>query len=351
MSFVRPSPLPGSWTRRGAVAVATIAMLAVGIPARAATTIGLGTAGPFAVLAGSGLTNTGATTITGDVGTFPTASMTGFDTVVLAGVNHGGDAVSQQAKQDLRTGYDQAFASAPATAVATELGGSTLTPGVYHGATLEITGALTLDTLGDPDAVFVFQSDSTLITASASQVVVLGGATACNVFWQVGSSATLGSDAALVGTILASTSISAGDGASVQGRLLALDGAVTLQHNTITTRGCDRGGEPGSTTTTSTPSGGLTTSQPASNVPPGGDAGGTTASPGSGGANPPGTTGTTGSPPGDSVTLTELPRTGIDGGLVVPGAMLVGLGSVFVRLAAGSRLRRAASFDFWSPRQ
>ena len=217
--------------------VCTTALLAPS-PASAATVIDLGTATSFAVLAGSGITNTGATTITGDVGSFPTTSMTGFDTVTLSGVNHAGDAVTQGAKNDLTTAYDQAFASAPATSVATELGGRTLTPGTYHGSTLGITGALTLDTQGDPQAVFVFQTDSTLITASASSVVVLGGSTACNVFWQVGSSATFGANSTLVGSVLADTSISAGDGATFQGRLLARGGAVTLQHNTITARTC-----------------------------------------------------------------------------------------------------------------
>jgi hypothetical protein len=206
--------------------------------AAAAAAIDLGTSSSFAVLAGSGITNTGSTTITGDVGSFPTPSMTGFDTVTLLGANHGGDAVTQDAKNALSAAYDQAFASGPATSVATELGGHTFTPGVYHSATLGITGALTLDTQGDPQAVFVFQTDSTLITASASSVVVLGGSTACNVFWQVGSSATFGSDSSLVGSVLADTSISAGDGATFLGRLLARGGAVTLQHNTITASSC-----------------------------------------------------------------------------------------------------------------
>lgn len=208
-------------------------------PASAATAIDLGTAAQFAVLAGSGITNSGATTITGDVGSFgSTDTTTGFETVTLIGVNQRGNAVTQTAKDDLTAAYDQAFASGPPTQVATELGGRTLTPGVYHNGTLGITGPLTLDTQGDPNAVFVFQADSTLITAAASSVIVLGGSTACNVFWQVGSSATFGADSTLVGTVLADTSISAGDGATFQGRLLARGGAVTLLHNTITARTC-----------------------------------------------------------------------------------------------------------------
>jgi type VI secretion system secreted protein VgrG len=219
-------------------AIATAVLLLLPAPAGAATAIDLGTATSFSVLAGSGITNTGDTRISGDVGSFPTDSMTGFDTVTLGGVNHGGDAVTQDAKNALTTAYDQAFASKPATSVATELGGRTLTPGVYHGDTLGITGALTLDVQGDPQAVFVFQTDSTLITASASSIVVIGGTTACNVFWQVGSSATFGANSTFVGSVLADTSISAGDGATFQGRLLARGGAVTLQHDTIASTTC-----------------------------------------------------------------------------------------------------------------
>jgi hypothetical protein len=217
--------------------------------------VGLGTAGSFAVLAGSGITNTGPTTITGDVGTFPTPSMTGFGSVTLHGTDHAGDAVTQQAKTDLTTAYNTAVAATPTTAVPTELGGSTLTPGVYGGPTLGITGTLTLNTLGDPNAVFVFKAGSTLITAASSSVIVLNGATACNVFWQVGSSATLGTGSRLVGTVLAATSITAGTGATVQGRLLASNGAVTLDTNTITRPTC---AAPATTTTTTVP--GATTS-------------------------------------------------------------------------------------------
>ncbi|HUP84554.1 MAG TPA: ice-binding family protein [Acidimicrobiales bacterium] len=248
-----------SSSRLAASAAALAGVLFVLLPgsAGAATAIDLGTARSFAVLAGSGITNTGDTRITGDVGSFPTESMTGFDTVTLIGVNHGGDAVTQDAKNALTTAYNQAFSSSPATSVATELGGRTLTPGVYHSDTLGITGMLTLDLQGDPNAVFVFQANSTLITASASSVVVLGGTSACNVFWQVGSSATFGADSELVGNVLADTSISVGDGATFQGRLLARGGAVTLQHNTITATTCAAAAPAstagGSTLTTLTP--------------------------------------------------------------------------------------------------
>ncbi|HQF93024.1 MAG TPA: ice-binding family protein, partial [Microthrixaceae bacterium] len=209
------------------------------LPAAAAVApIGLGTASSFSVLAGAGITNTGPTTMWGDAGTFATTSESGFGTVTILGTNHGGDAVTQQAKNDLTTAYNQAAASAPPTNVADELGGLTLTPGVYDGAALQLTGTLTLDTLGDPNAVFVFRTGSTLITASSSDVIVLGGGVACNVFWQVPSSATLGTASHLIGTVMASTSITANTGATIVGRLLASTGAVTLDSNTLTNTGC-----------------------------------------------------------------------------------------------------------------
>ena len=243
-----------SFSRLAAIAALLAGALTVLVaaPAGAATAIDLGTARSFAVLAGSGITNTGPTRITGDVGSFGSSdAITGFQSVTLIGVNHGGDAVTQQAKDDLTTAYNQAFASGPPTdLMATELGGRTLTPGVYHHPTLGLTGALTLDTQGDPNAVFVFQADSTLITAAASSVEVLGGATACNVFWQVGSSATFGKDTAFVGNVLAAESISATRGATFEGRLLAQVGAVTLIQNRITATTCAAAVTPVTTPTT-----------------------------------------------------------------------------------------------------
>jgi len=222
-----------------AVVVVGTAVLFPSLPADAAQApVGLGSAGSFAVLSGAGITNTGPTTITGDVGTFPTPSETGFGSVTLGGTNHVGDAVTQQAKTDLTTGYNTAAGAGPATAVATELGGRTLTPGVYNSPTLGLTGTLTLNTLGDPAAVFIFQASSTLITASSSSVIVLNGGTACNVYWKVGSSATLGTGSHIVGSVLALTSITATTGATIDGRLLARNGAVTLDHNTITAQTC-----------------------------------------------------------------------------------------------------------------
>lgn len=202
-------------------------------------TVNLGTATSFAVLAGAGITNTGPTTITGDVGTFPTTTETGFGTVTIIGTNHAGDAVTQAAKTDLVTAYNDAAGRTPATTVSGDIGGQTLTPGVYNSSSsLGITGTLTLDAQGDPNAVFIFQIGSTLTTASGSSVVLINGAQACNVFWQVGSSATLGTGSTFQGTILALTSITATTGVVVIGRLLARNGAVTLDTNTITATIC-----------------------------------------------------------------------------------------------------------------
>ncbi len=203
--------------------------------------VNLGTASNFEVLAGSGITNTGPTTIRGDVGTFPTTSITGFETVTLLGVNHGGDAVTQQAKNDLVVAYNDAAGRAPNTvfAPAFDLGGLTLVSGVYNNPTsFGLTGTLTLDAEGNRDAVFIFQAGSTLTTASNSTVTLINGAEACNVFWQVGSSATLGTNTTFAGSILALTSITLDTGATVDGRVLARNGAVVLDTNTLTLSLC-----------------------------------------------------------------------------------------------------------------
>ena len=207
--------------------------------AAAPVAVGLGTADSFAVLAGTGITNTGPTTITGDIGTFPTATITGLTSLTLSGTNHAGDSVTQGAKTDLTTAYTTAAGEGPTTAIAADLVGQTLKPGVYNSASaVGLSGVLTLDAAGDPNAVWVFQAGSTLITASGSKVVMLNGAQACNVFWQIGSSATLGTNSTFTGTMMALTSISLQSGATVDGRVLARNGAVTLDHNTITRSAC-----------------------------------------------------------------------------------------------------------------
>jgi hypothetical protein len=232
--------------RRTAAGAALIAVLSVGLTvtfadtARAAA-IPLGATDGFAVLAGTGITNTGATVITGDIGSYPTNSISGTGTMVLNGTNHGNDGVAQQAQTDLVAAYDDLEGAGPSTPIAAgELGGGeTLTAGVYNSASqIDLDGSLTLDGGGDPDAVFIFQAGSSLTTASGSSVSLTNGAQACNVFWQVTSSASLGTTTAFKGTIVALTSIDLTTGATVDGRLLARNGAVTLQANTITRSVC-----------------------------------------------------------------------------------------------------------------
>ncbi|MBW3658030.1 MAG: DUF3494 domain-containing protein [Actinobacteria bacterium] len=221
--------------------VAVVAGLVLARPAAAATAVNLGTAGSYAVLAGSAITNTGPTTINGDVGIHPNgeSSVTGFDTVTLNGQPHYGDAAAGTAKNDLTTAYDSA-AGQPATQVVTELGGQNLIGGAYDSAdgTFQLTGALTLNAQGDPNTVWIFQMDTTLTTASASSVNLVNGADACNVYWQVGSSATLGTSTAFVGNILAMQSITLANKATIRGRALARAGAVTMDTNTLSRTFC-----------------------------------------------------------------------------------------------------------------
>ena len=208
------------------------------------TTVDLLSDSSFAVLAGSGITVAGAvnsTTITGDIGTFPTTTITGLQNVVLNGVNHAGDAVTQQAKNDLVIAYGDASGRAATTTYAPifDLGGLTLGSGVYKdSSSFGVTGTLTLDANNDPNAVFIFQAGSTLTTASSSKVVLINGAQACHVFWQVGSSATIGTSSDFEGNILALTDITVTTSATVDGRLLAQNGAVTLNTDTITKSVC-----------------------------------------------------------------------------------------------------------------
>jgi hypothetical protein len=173
--------------------------------------------------------------------------------LTVNGSIHAADAIAQQAQADTTVAYDDAAGRTPVTTVATELGGQTLTAGVYDSSsgTFEITGTLTLDAQGDPNAVFIFQTASTLITASSSNVNLINGANACNVFWQVGSSATLGTDSTFRGTILALASITVTTGVTIEGRTLARNGAVTLDTDTITRATCTTPETTGTTVTSS----------------------------------------------------------------------------------------------------
>lgn len=199
-------------------------------PTLAATAPDLGTAETFVVLGGSTVTNTGSTVLNGDLGVWPGLAITGFPPGTVNGTTHAGDAVALQAQSDLVTAYDDLAGQACDTDLSgQDLGGLTLLPGVYCFSTsAQLTGTLTLDAEGDPNAVFVFQIGSTLTTATNSVVAVINGGSECNAFWQVGSSATLGTGTTFAGSILALTSITMNTSAGGSGQLLARDGAVTL---------------------------------------------------------------------------------------------------------------------------
>jgi hypothetical protein len=202
--------------------------------------VNLGTAASFAVLAGSTATNTGATILNGDLGVSPGTAITGFPPGIVNGTIHDDDGVAAGAQSDLTTAYNDAAGRTPAASVGGFIGaGQTLLPGVYNASSsLEVGGSLTLNAQGDPSAVFIFQAGSTLTTDSFSRVILAGDAQACNVFWQVGSSATLGTHSSFQGSILALTSITVTTGDTVQGRALARNGAVTLDDDTITAPSC-----------------------------------------------------------------------------------------------------------------
>ncbi|MGA2576554.1 MAG: ice-binding family protein [Bryobacteraceae bacterium] len=198
----------------------------------------LGSAGSFGVLAGSTVTSTGATIVNGNLGVSPGSALTGFPPgVVLGGTINLANPVAAQAESDLTTAYTYAAGQpCPGPALPGDIGGTTIMPGVYCSATsLGITGNVTLNGNGNPNAVFIFQIGSTLTTAAGnSAVVLIGGAVASNVFWQVGSSATLGTNTVFNGTILAQASITVATGAALDGRALARTGAVTLDDNALT---------------------------------------------------------------------------------------------------------------------
>jgi hypothetical protein len=229
----------------------------------AQTPVDLGAADSFSVLAGTTVTNTGATVIGLDLGLSPGSAVTGFPPGTVSGTVHAADAAAAQAQADLTAAYDDAAARTPSTTVAGDIGGQTLTPGVYNStSSLGITGTLTLDGQGDPNAVFIIQMGSTLTTASASTVNLINGAQACNVFWQVGSSATLGTNSTLRGDILALTSITVTTGVRIIGRALARNGAVTLDTNDIAGGTC----APGALTISVPASRSLGTGAPATTV-------------------------------------------------------------------------------------
>ncbi|SDY37252.1 Protein of unknown function [Modestobacter sp. DSM 44400] len=234
-----------------AVAISA-AFLATAGSASAATTIPLGDAAAFGVLASTAITNSGTSTVAGDIGA-STGALTGTgpsgaNSIVLTqgGVDRGNDTSGGQA--GLTAAYTAAGSQGNGTVVGPAnlaLQTQPLLPGIYSsGSDLALTGPLTLDGAGSYDSVFIFRATAGLTTASASSVVLSNGAQACNVFWQVGSSATLGAGSLFSGTILANTSISLDAGVTVDGRLLASTGAVTLISDVITRSACQTGSVP-----------------------------------------------------------------------------------------------------------
>lgn len=250
--------------RRGRVACVAILVCLVfaAVPIAAkASAVGLGTAQPFVVLSGAGVTNTGPSVLNGDLGVSPGTSLSGFGLpAVVNGATHANDAVAAQAQSDLGTAYNVA-AGQPIPPgndlTGVDLGGLTLGPGAYGFSTsAQLTGQVTLDAHGDPNAQFVFVIGTTLTTATASSVILTNGASPCNVFWKVGSSATLGTSTAFEGNVLALTSISLNDSVTVLGRVLARNGEVTLINDVLTAPQCATASAPTATVPSSTGGGG-----------------------------------------------------------------------------------------------
>jgi len=224
-----------------AVVTGAALTVAVAAPASAAgpTAIDLGTASSFTVLGASGVTNTGSSFLDADLGLSPGSLLTGFPPGKVGGGLHYTDALAAQAQVDLVDAYDEASGLTPTESGLVALDGRTLVGGTYSGGALTINGGtLTLDGEGDPSSVWVFQAASSLILDSNSTVALINGANACNIFWQVTSSATIGTNSDFAGTVMALTSVSALTGATIDGRLLARTGAVTLQNNVFQSSAC-----------------------------------------------------------------------------------------------------------------
>jgi len=289
------------------------------------TAIDLGTAGATSVLAGAGISNTLATVLPLDADTWPTATITGFPPGLTLGTLHGADGVAQAAQTDLTTAYNAAAAETSTNSVTgLDLGGMNLTAGVYTASSaMALTGTVPLTLSGGPASVFIFQAGTTLTTGSNSSVELSGGVQACNVFWQVGTTATVGTSTAFVGNILALTSINLLTSATVDGRALARNGFVSLEDNVFTNSAC----VPTTTTTTVAPASATTvgpnTATTALGTPTPGDPKG-----------PPTPIGTTPGPTPVPAGANGLAFTGFDAeGLTLVGAVMIGFGATCTLLA------------------
>ena len=228
-------------------------LLSVVPPAHAATppvTVQLGTASTYSVLAGSAITNTLTTKLSGDLGVSPGTAVTGFPPGIASGETHIGTTPAALAQQDVRAAYTDAKGRIPTETISGDIAGSRFTSGVYAAASaLDVSadGIVTLDAQDDPNAVFIFQIGSALGMGARSNVRLINSAQACNVFWQVGSSATLGASSSFSGTILANAAVTVGAGTSVIGRVL-MQTAATLSDNDFTTKNCQAAPDGGDVT-------------------------------------------------------------------------------------------------------
>lgn len=251
----------------GIVLAAALALTALPALAQAAP-VNLATASPFVVLGGSGVTNTGASVLNGDLGVSPGTSLPGFGEAVVNGVIHNNDEVAANAQLDVTNAYNVAAGTPvlPANDLSGEnLGNRTLTAGAYrYTSSAQLTGALTLDAQGNPNAQFVFEITAELTTAPASSVILVNGASPCNVYWQVGSSATLDTTTAFQGNLIALSDVSLNNGASVLGRVFARNGQITLIDNVLTRPLC---ATESSTTPTPTPTPISTPTTPGAGAP------------------------------------------------------------------------------------
>ena len=222
-------------TKRIILSAMVVLGMTMGVFSAIGTAPNLGGAAPFGVLAGTTVTNTGASQVIGNVGVSPGTAIIGLTPGMVVGTIHAGDAVAAQAQADALAAYNNLAGQACDTVLSgQDLGGLTLTPGVYcFASSAQLTGTLTLNAQGNPDAVFIFQIGSTLTTASNAAVLLVNGGNTCNIFFQVGSSATLGTDTSFEGNIIANASITLDTRAGIHGRALALNGAVTMDTNTI----------------------------------------------------------------------------------------------------------------------